>query len=79
MKSHPRRLVDASTHGEVVKELQERFLHDVFGVLVVMQEDRCEPIHGGAVLFEQVFRRLRWVHGVFHIPATMYNGPAARL
>jgi hypothetical protein len=31
------------------------------------------------VLFEQLFRRLRWVHGVFHIPATMYNGPAARL
>jgi hypothetical protein len=46
---------------------------------MVTQQDGRKTVHGRAVLLEQILRRLRRLPGVFHRPAIMYNGPAARL
>ena len=45
--------------AQMVQKLQESFLHDIFRVLLVTQQDRREAIHGRAVLLEEVPCRLR--------------------
>ena len=67
MKSHPRRLLVLPPALEMVQKLQKCFLHHIFRVLMVAQQDRREPIHGRAVLLEQVLCRLRRVGGRVHL------------
>jgi hypothetical protein len=51
----------------MVQEFQKRLLEDILRVLLVMQQDRRETIHGRAVLLEEVLCRLRRLPGRVHL------------
>ncbi len=59
-------VLQAFAGTEMPKELQERFLHDVFRVLMVPQQSDCEAVHRSAVLPEQFLGSVRGIQGKVH-------------